>query len=127
MTCDRCYQDATVGAHGVGVCPFEPRRSSGAVHQDSVEGGFYAENGFDKPTYFESKKAHRDALAARGLTIGAKWAGPNDKHLSRMDIPCQTTLENAKALLSRSKSTPFAPDYEPVPIEVTPVTFEKDA
>lgn len=123
--CDRCGVEMHVGDWP--ICPHG--RASSAVHQDSVEGGFWAENGFDHPVYFDSKKAHRDALAAKGLQIAAKWAGENDRHLTRMDIPCATTLANAKALLSRTKATRFATDeaYEPVPITVTPITFEKES
>lgn len=120
-TCDKCGAEIRVGdfpfCDGVGG----HGRSVSAVHQDSVEGGFWAENGFDRPTYFESRKAHRDALAARGLEIRAKWAGPNDRHMTRWDAPCAQTLANAKALLSRGKVTiEQAPDpREEFPITVT--------
>lgn len=126
LICDRCYQDETIGEHGVNLCPLEPRRAN-AVHQDSVEGGFFAENGFSQPTWFESKKAHRDALAAKGLEVAAKWAGPNDKHLKRWDVPSAATLESARILLSRKKSTPFASDAElaEFPITVTDITFQE--
>lgn len=121
MTCDRCFRALDQGEHGEGLCPYEPRSRAHAIQQDSVIGGFWAENGFDTPQYFESKQAHREALAARGMEIRAKWAGPNDQHCSRMDVPCAQTLENAKILLSRGKVTiEHAPDpREEFPITVT--------
>lgn len=124
MTCDRCFRSLEHGQHGEGLCPYEPRGRAHAVQQDSVEGGFWAENGFDQPTYFESKQAHRDALAARGMEIRAKWAGPNDKHLSRMDAPCAQTLENARILLERGKVKKSESQIDPreeFPITVTNV------
>ncbi len=104
-------------------------RSSASVHQDSVEGGYWVENGFSEPRYFESKKAHIDALAAEGKEIRAKWAGHADKHLKRWDAPCATTLANATALLTRSKNTPFATDEDMAefPIEVTDIVFERES
>ncbi len=97
ITCEKCNHIMRVGDYP--FCPHE--MGSQAVVGDDVPGGFVAENGFDAPTRFYSKKAHRDALAAQGLTIKAKWAGPQDKHLSRMDAPSAKTLEDAKVLLMR--------------------------
>jgi hypothetical protein len=99
--CDRCGQ-----WYGIGDSPWcrdGHARSARAVHQDSVEGGFWAENGFDRPTYFESKKAHRDALAARGLEIRAKYAGDGyDKHLTNWAAGISAHhLESARILLER--------------------------
>lgn len=126
MTCDTCGKTLVLGSW-----PWCPHDTGTGVKyfEDAVPGGFVAENGFDQPTRFYSHSEHRAALAARGLEVQAKWSGPNDKHLSRMDIPCAATLESAAILLSRKKSTPFAPEeaYEPIPITVTPITFPKDA
>lgn len=101
VRCDRCGTE-----YGIGDSPWcrdGHRRSTRAVHQDSVEGGFWAENGFDRPTYFESKKAHRDALAAKGLTINAKYAGDGyEQHLTNWAAGMDAkTLENARVLLER--------------------------
>lgn len=128
MTCDRCFRALSDGDHGEGVCPYEPRSRSTAIVADDIPGGMVVENGFPEPVRVFSHSEHRRLLAARGLEINAKWAGPNDKHLSRMDIPCAATLESAAILLSRKKSTPFAPEdaYEPIPITVTPITFAKE-
>jgi hypothetical protein len=100
-TCDRCGVE-----YGIGDSPWcrdGHARSTRAVHQDSVEGGFWAENGFDRPTFFESKKAHRDALAARGLEIRAKYAGDGyDKHLTNWAAGISAhQLESARILLER--------------------------
>lgn len=125
MTCDKCQKELQVGDFP--FCPHE--RGVGKYFEDAVPGGFVVENGFPEPVRFFSHSEHRAALAARGLEIGAKWSGPNDKHLSRMDIPCAATLESARVLLSRKKDEPFAPEeaYEPIPITVTNIRFEKEA
>lgn len=78
--------------HGVGVNAIEP---------DDWPGGKLFENGFDVPTRFYSKSEHKAALDARGLEVRAKWAGPLDKYLTRMDAPSAKTLEDAKVLLER--------------------------
>lgn len=123
-TCPTCNQPFEIGDW-----PFCPHgRGVGRYHQDEVPGGFVVENGFDTPTRFYSHSEHRAALAARGLEIGAKWAGPNDKIMTRWDAPSAATLESAAILLSRKKSEPFAPPeaYAPIQITVTTVTYERD-
>lgn len=97
MICDRCYREMSDGDHGVGLCPLEPRRAT-AVHQDSVPGGFWAENGFAEPRRFDSHSEHARALAAEGLEIRAKWAGEHDRHLTRWDT---VDLNAAAALVQR--------------------------
>lgn len=122
QVCDDCGKIIALGEWP--WCPHE--RGVSQTVPDDVPGGFVMENGFDQPTRFYSRSEHRAALAARGLEIHAKWAGPNDKHLSRMDLPCATTLANAKALLSRPKASRVALEaHDPVPIEVTTITFER--
>jgi hypothetical protein len=86
----------------------EARSKAAYVVQDSIEGGQWFENGFEKPMKFYSHSEHRAALAARGREIVAKWAGPNDRHLKRWDVPSAKTLEDARILLSRGKVS--APD-----------------
>lgn len=125
MTCEKCGRVLQLGSF-----PFCPHGSTtAAVHQDSVEGGFWAENGFSEPRYFDSKKAHADALAAEGKEIRAKWSGPSDRHLRRWDVPCATTLANATALLTRTKGAPFASPEElaEFPIEVTNISFPRES
>jgi hypothetical protein len=114
-TCEKCGAVLVVGSypfcpHGTGVSAVEP---------DDVPGGFVVENGFDQPTRFYSRSAHRKALEARGMELRPKWAGPNDKHLKRMDVPCAQTLENAKILLTRGTRTR---DQAPDPRTEFPIT-----
>ncbi len=125
MTCDVCNRELEVGAWP--FCPHEPAKGL-KYFEDAIPGGMVFENGFDTPQIFHSHSEHRAALAARGLEINAKWAGPNDKHLTRWDAPSAATLESAAILLSRKKSEPFAPAeaYEPIPITVTTVTYAKE-
>lgn len=49
MTCDRCYRPLTEGAHGLGVCPLEPRRVSFVVRPDSIPGGVLIAHGLCNP------------------------------------------------------------------------------
>lgn len=72
------------------------------VAGDDVPGGFWAENGFDRPRLFHSKSEHRKALAAEGLEIRVKWAGPHDKHVTRWDAVSQHQLDAATKLVSRT-------------------------
>lgn len=72
-----------------------------SIQRDEIPGGQFFENGWAEPRRFDSHSAHRKALAAEGLEQRVRWAGPNDKHVSRMDIPCAQTLENARILLTR--------------------------
>lgn len=101
MTCDRCFQSLEQGDHGEGLCPFEPRKHSTAIAPDEIPGGQWFENGFETPQKFYSHSEHRAALAARGCEIRAKWAGPNDKIMSRWDAPSAYSLEKAKEMYER--------------------------
>ncbi len=123
--CEKCGSPLAVADW-----PFCPHgQSASAVHQDEIPGGMWIENGFPEPVKVFSHSEHRRLLAERGLEIAAKWSGPSDRHLKRWDIPCATTLANAKALLSRSKGTPFAASEElaEFPIEVTNIRFERES
>ena len=73
---------------------------SQAVHGDDIPGGMWVENGFEEPIKVFSHSEHERRLAEEGCEIRAKWV-PGDKHLTRWDIPCETTLKNAAELLSR--------------------------
>lgn len=97
MTCEKCGRELAVSDWP--FCPHE--RGIYTNVPDDVPGGFIVENGFDTPQRFYSHSEHRAALAAKGLEIRAKWAGPNDKHLSRWDAPSAYTLEGAKQMLER--------------------------
>lgn len=125
MICDVCNREIELGSWP--FCPHEPAKGL-KYFEDAIPGGMVFENGFDTPQTFYSHSEHRAALAALGKEVVAKWAGPNDKHLSRWDAPDATTLANAKALLSRGKGEPFAPEeaYAPIPITVTTVTYAKE-
>lgn len=92
--CEKCGRALRVGDFP--FCPHETGAQT--VVGDDVPGGFWMENGFDEPRKFYSKSEHVKALAAEGLEIRAKWAGPNDKYLTRWD---SVDLEGAAALVSR--------------------------
>lgn len=122
-TCEKCGATLQVGDWF--ACPHG--RSASAVVQDEIPGGQWFENGFETPQKFYSHSEHRAALAARGLEIRAKFAGEHDKHLTNWaaGIDAQT-MANAAALLSRGRREP-EPDYEPIPITVTNIRFEKES
>lgn len=71
MTCDRCGHPETVGEHGVGLCPLEPRRTWLMVQQDSIEGGLEIHHGLcnedGTPRTYYSRSEMRQACAAKGL------------------------------------------------------------
>lgn len=69
-----------------------------SVHGDDIPGGMLVENGFSEPIRVYSHSEHRRRLAAEGCEIRAKWAGPNDKYLTRWD---SVDLEGAAQLVQR--------------------------
>lgn len=110
MTCEKCGLALSVGDYP--FCPHE--RGVASIRPDEIPGGMVVENGFDTPRKFYSHSEHRAALAARGLEIRAKWAGPHDKIMSRWDAPDAYTLDAAAQLVTRTK----APKGD-IPIDVT--------
>jgi hypothetical protein len=123
--CDRCFQSTLTGEHGVGVCPFEPRRSAPLVVPDEVPGGFWVENGFATPQKFYSKQAHREALAREGHQLAPKWV-PGDRHLSRwvsVDLKAATALVSRGAVPATEETGPsglkLLPKDPPCEVRVT--------
>lgn len=113
MTCDRCNTEIRVGDFP--FCPHGPT-SNVAVIGDDIPGGMVVENGFEAPIRVYSHSEHRRLLAEQGLEIRAKWAGPNDKHLSRW---VSVDLDAATALVSRGVEA-FEAKRRKFPIEVAP-------
>ena len=105
-------------ALATGDWPFCPHgRSASVVISDDVPGGFWVENGFAEPRMFYSKSAHRQALAAENMEVRAKWAGPEDKYLTRWDA---VDLDSAAALVRRNSEAVRARNREKLaPITVT--------
>lgn len=113
--CEKCGKTLHVGMFP--FCPHEPGVQQ--VVGDDVPGGFWAENGFDQPRKFYSKSEHVKALAAEGLEIRAKWAGPEDKHLTRWD---SVDLDAAAALVSRGVEARIAKKKTHFPRATEPIT-----
>ncbi len=68
----------------MGTWPWCPHgRSASGVITDDIPGGFVQEHFGDKPEVFYSKKAMMQRAKHLGLEHRPKWAGPDDKHLSR--------------------------------------------
>lgn len=95
MTCDRCYLPMANGEHGIGLCPYERRRDVHQVKQDTIVGGFLAENAWRAPRWFDSQKQYERALDASGLMLKEK------KPKGSRAIDAQT-LENARLLVTRN-------------------------
>ena len=99
MTCEACGRTLELGDW-----PYCPHGRPGAfgIAPDDVPGGFIAENGFAEPRKFYSHSEHERALAAEGVEIRAKWAGPLDKIMTNWaGAPDAQTLANAAALVGR--------------------------
>lgn len=93
MACDTCGRAGGHGSTGLSRCPFESGTAH-AVKQDTILGGFWAENAWKEPRYFESQREYEKALDASGLMLKPK-ASKSSRTIDR------TTLENAKALVAR--------------------------
>lgn len=117
MTCEKCGHEMRISDFP--FCPHEPTHV--AVIGDDVPGGFWAENGFDKPRLFHSKSEHRAALAAEGVEIRVKWAGEHDRHVKRWDAVSAKQLENAAELVARPSRRFRQQVDDAVPITVEPV------
>lgn len=48
MICDRCFQPTSIGEHGLGLCPLEPRRAA-VVRPDTIPGGMLIAHGLCNP------------------------------------------------------------------------------
>lgn len=116
MTCEACGAEIVIGDFP--FCGGKNRhgRSTLSTHPDDIPGGRMFENGFASPRRFDSHSAHRRALAAEGLEIRAKWAGPHDRHLTRWDT---VDLDGAAALVSRGTQARAAKRVPDAVITVT--------
>jgi hypothetical protein len=115
--CESCGEVMAVGAWP--FCPHPPPGKFNIV-ADDVPGGFIAENGFAEPRKFYSHSEHRAALAAEGVEIRAKWAGPGDKIMSNWAAGMDAgTLENARTRLGRAEEARAAKRAMTTPITVT--------
>jgi hypothetical protein len=86
--CDRCFKPETEGEHGVGVCPYEPRKRFATVIDDQLPGGpQMLENLGSTPVYCETKSQLRAEMAARGLRQSVQHVGEKgsdrSKHTTR--------------------------------------------
>ena len=70
---------------------------------DTLVGGFWAQNAWREPRYFDSLKAYERALDADGMMLKPKRIAGD----RTMD---PATLENARVLVSRSQSIASDPD-----------------
>jgi hypothetical protein len=87
-TCDRCFKPETEGEHGVGLCPYEPRKRFATVIDDQLPGGpQMLENLGSTPVYCETKSQLRAEMAARGLRQSVQHVGEKgsdrSKHTTR--------------------------------------------
>lgn len=106
MTCDKCGTELQIGMFPFcGGTPEGHRRGSARVVQDSIIGGFWAENAWREPRYFDSQQAYEQALSRDGMMLKPK----KPRHGRIID---QQMLDNARELVSRggiAGSRPSAP------------------
>jgi hypothetical protein len=90
-------------------------RSSATVIGDEWPGGGPRtfENMGHEPVTCDTKSDYRRELKARGLQECVRWAGPGDRHVSRMVTVDAYTLRNAAALVERVTKEGTAHDPEP--------------
>jgi hypothetical protein len=96
MICAHCGKDGGHGFRGLSRCPFE-HGSGHAVRQDTLIGGFLAENAWREPRYFDSQKTYERALADSGLMLKER----RPRHGRTIDAQ---TLANAERLVRRGTS-----------------------
>jgi hypothetical protein len=99
MTCGTCGKDGGHGFRGLSRCPFETG-SGHAVKQDTIEGGFLAENAFREPRWFDSQKAYEKALDAEGLMLKPKKSKGADP------VSPETLVWAAQRVAARTKHYP---------------------
>lgn len=107
--CDRCFKTLTDGAHGVGLCPYEPRTLKLSIVTDDIPGGVTYENYGPTPITFYSHTERKRYMEAHGLTQKEKFCptpgtdrDPAGVMNSRNYIDPQT-LENARILVTRQR------------------------
>lgn len=106
MTCDTCGEQIEVSDW-----PFCPHgKGANTVVPDDIPGGQVFENGWAEPRKFYSRSEHRRALAAAGLEIRAKNAGPDDKICPRWDT---VDLAGAEELVKRYYDRPRVTTGDP--------------
>lgn len=124
MTCERCQRPVEQGQHGIGLCPFEPRKGHGLI-RDEIPGGQWFENGFVTPQKFYSHSEHRAALDREGLQIAPRYA-EGSKHLTKWS---GVDLRGAEEFIRRHY--PQLPQRDqlpcPVRVEATDETFTVEA
>ena len=105
MTCDRCYQPASLGEHGIGLCPMEKRRNASAVESVTWPGGKVFENlgnttqtFYSRSEYQRYLKTHRIEEFVRHVPVPGSDRSP---HTTSWAAVSQTTLDGAKAMLER--------------------------
>lgn len=106
--CDRCYQLKDAGAHGVGLCPLQPRSAlATAIITDDIPGGVTYDNYGPQPVTFHSHTERRTYMREHGLIQKEKFCPTPGTDVDPAGIPNpkgyvdRQTLENARILLSR--------------------------
>lgn len=76
MICDRCFKPEDEGEHGVGLCPFEPRRAAPTMIGDELLGGpRMFENLGHEPVYIQNRSSLKREMAARGVRHRVEHVG----------------------------------------------------
>lgn len=95
MTCATCGREGGHGFRGLSRCPFV-QGDAHAVKQDTIVGGFVAENAWREPRYFDSQRQYEKALDQSGLMLKPR------KTRGDQGLLDPQTLANAEALVRRA-------------------------
>lgn len=108
MTCERCYRALSVGEHGLGCCPLEPRPVGMALRPDSIPGGLVIEHGLcnadGTPRRYDSHSEIRLECAKRNLMPwGEMWSEDRTKD-ARVHADWQRSGEAQRAKRLRDEA-----------------------
>lgn len=79
MICDRCFQPDDQGEHGVGLCPYEPRKAAAGVIDDQIPGGpRMFENLSKNPIYIETRSQLKRECEKNGVKPLVRHVGTKD-------------------------------------------------
>lgn len=119
MTCDKCGVELAIGMYP--FCKGTPDGHAPSVHAirpDTIIGGFWAENAWREPRYFDSQKKYEKALDESGLMLKPK------KTHGAYPVTPETLAWAARRVAARTKTVEIT---ERVLDETMTVTAEESA
>jgi hypothetical protein len=109
MICDRCFCWVyAAGEHGIGLCPFEPRRFAPVVRPDSIPGGVLIAHGLcnpdGTPRRYDSHSEIRAAAEAKGLMSWSEIHSEDSLKDARVKDDWQRSSEAKRAKRDRDEA-----------------------